>query len=1191
MAPPRPTILDLVTETRQRLAGSRLTTAQAKLYSQHTRLGLGRPGLAGFKATEADDRLEEVWLLLDAAFAERESAHFGNWRKGVRRAAELLEWLSDRGFRLGEVPTAVLSAAAYQVAAYPAMASGLLASLPETGGTERILRLFLGARFPELLLEASAELRRVESTPLESSDLEQRINRAVIVETLRCFTVLAAQMRWGDESRIEAAIEKLGKLAAVGQYSQVRHSGVTAQLCALAARQYSESMIWPYLAALGEGEPDSVRSAFDRFGRAAFASGRSLVWSSQRVGIERLASRESFVLCTPTGSGKTSVAELALVSALFNSTANNVPPAQSEPAPLGLYLVPSRALAAEIEQRLGADLRKLGSHQTKVTGLYGGTDWGPTDAWLTSDAPTVLVCTYEKAEALLRFLGPVFMQRVKCVIVDEAHFVQFGGSTDELRSGENRQLKLESLGARLLRALEGCHYRLIALSAVTAGLEGSISRWLVGDAAKPANSDYRSTRQLVGRLECFPSGESRIQYDLLDRAKLTFAEVEESPYVPSPFSKHPPSPSFVGRTPTAAMRPHLLWAALHLVSSGNDGVPRTVLISVMSRITAYEEDFLVLLEKDWAGLPLPVIPAQPKDDVNRGLWNDCLATMRDYFTEASAEYRLLKHGIAVHHGKMPALLARRLKTVIEAGIVRLVLATSTLSEGVNLPVEYILVPEVYRSGKGLMSQQEFMNLVGRAGRPGHGTEGRTLVLVPFSAPTQWLEKPIWRLVQGAKDVIASIADEIGGLRQTTPTSPLARLLETIHEEWAKLASTPSEEEFSKWLEKTEIAAPSGGGSVKPEIECLDTLDGILLAGVEELQQMNTSNLELDHVLIEDGLKRIWARSFARIASEESALLERAFLRRGGAIPIHYPDRDERRRIYKTSLPPLSARELLARLATIRTHLESGTRYADWSPAERFCFIERTVALISEVSRFTPTSKAANSKVDWRIVLRWWLDPLNCPIKPKPNQISAWHDYSAKNFSYKVNWGLGSVIALCLDQVGLGVIPVALSLEDWPKSGLPWGAFWIKDLLTWGTLEPVAAFLLARGGAVTRPDAEGKALLYYESLGEEMPSRDKLDPRTIRDWALAANGAPEPNPPPVEPRDVPIELSMQASEFRMTHLRIVPHKIEGGGVIWTDSAGYKVGSTPSGFFEEQWSAALEDFVLDVALRTVRVTRYL
>src|SRR3546814_2975112 len=78
---------------------------------------------------------------------------------------------------------------------------------------------------------------------------------------------------------------------------------------------------------------------------------------------------------------------------------------------------------------------------------------------------------------------------------------------------------------------------------------------------------------------------------------------------------------------------------------------------------------------------------------------------------------------------MPGLLARRLKTVIDRGYVRVIIATSTLSEGVNIPVNFLLIPSVFRSN-GELPFQEFSNLIGRAGRPGVETEGRTLVVLP-----------------------------------------------------------------------------------------------------------------------------------------------------------------------------------------------------------------------------------------------------------------------------------------------------------------------------------------------------------------------------------------------------------------------------------------------------------------------------
>src|SRR3546814_6837402 len=76
--------------------------------------------------------------------------------------------------------------------------------------------------------------------------------------------------------------------------------------------------------------------------------------------------------------------------------------------PLALYIVPSRALAGEVEAKLSSELRG----DVIVTGLYGGADWGITDVWLTSEEPGVLIVTVEKADALLRYLGSILLARL-----------------------------------------------------------------------------------------------------------------------------------------------------------------------------------------------------------------------------------------------------------------------------------------------------------------------------------------------------------------------------------------------------------------------------------------------------------------------------------------------------------------------------------------------------------------------------------------------------------------------------------------------------------------------------------------------------------------------------------------------------------------------------------------------------------
>jgi hypothetical protein len=468
-------------------------------------------------------------------------------------------------------------------------------------------------------------------------------------------------------------------------------------------------------------------------------------------GIERLQAMESFALCTPTGSGKTAVAEIAILQGLFSplqaSGDGGFPSDSAEP--LVIYLVPSRALAAEVEFKLSQVFESLSSSQMPIiiTGLYGGTDWGPTDAWLTRDAPTILICTYEKGEALMRFMGSSFLNRTSLVILDEAHSVQFDGRRESLQKAESRALRLEVLGTRLFSAVERNQGRIIALSAVAKGIEDALASWVKGSPeAEPAKSTYHSTRQLIGRLQCGPDRRFRIYYDLLDRNLLRLgdgASPRRAPYVPNPFPPHPPAPGWESSEPTGIqppleglgapterrgrslsrskrLRPYLFWAAMQLAKIQEDHERRAVLISVPQHPSSYAKDFELLL-KLWED-EVPLFFRPPDGEEEKVLWERCLASCRDYFGERSTEYHLLERGIVVHHGKMPGLMARLLVEVIQKRIVTLVLATSTLTAGVNLPFEVVLIPSLWRSGNP-MRVEELGNLMGRAGRPGLSTEG------------------------------------------------------------------------------------------------------------------------------------------------------------------------------------------------------------------------------------------------------------------------------------------------------------------------------------------------------------------------------------------------------------------------------------------------------------------------------------
>jgi hypothetical protein len=853
-----------------------------------------------------------------------------------------------------------------------------------------------------------------------------------------------------------------------------------------------------------------------------------------------------------------------------------------------MYLVPKRALAAEVEAKLLRTIAPLSKDRVVITGLYGGIDWGPTDAWLTSDERTVLICTYEKAEALIRFLGPLFLGRLSLVVLDEAHMVQFDGKDQDLRSAESRSLRLESLIARLFVHIPADQSRVIALSAVAAGMESTLAKWITGDeSATPARTLYRSTRQLIGRLQCKAGRAFDIRYDLLDRASLRFDETGDggTPFIREPFPPYPAVSSFESDGPEKRLRPYLFWAAMHLVAPVKGARLHAVLVSIPQQIGGYAQDLLDLLESGWADVEVPVVFSPPTDPGKRDKWQKCLLSCKDYFGESSREYRLLQRGIVAHHGKMPGLMARLLIQLVDEGVVHLILATSTLSEGVNLPFEVVLLPTLRRNNDWITAR-EFANLAGRAGRPGYGTEGRCLVLLP-TEPTGWSGR---RVLNQYEELIQKLeVTRDPALPTAGGRSALAELLISLQTQWRTAAKSTSETEFLKWLEVTATLNPSGSKPPAPAdglMETLDSLDSVLLAAIVEIESLAV--VPLTPTELEGKLAEIWRRCYAHYASEHEARLGKWFLRRGQALTARiYPDAEQRRRLYRSGLPPRLGDQLMRLYPTVRQHLLTGADYAARDSGEQFEFIKVLVDLLSTHPKFALAPKTPG-KTAWGDILRWWLDPQGPVTPPSAKQVSYWYDYVATNFSYRFAWGVGCMLALAANEPHGGTLQPT-TLDGWDETGLPWIALWLKELIVWGTLDPVAAYLLGRGRAGTRPEASKLARQYFKSH-QTLPPNEQLHPATIRKWA---DTLPKPSlsglrTKPRSPLNVKLERTFPKEAAR--RWRVLPAAV-GDRISWVEPAGFvlAVGELPS-----SWASTfLEDgdFFLDVDTQTVSYEPYL
>lgn len=166
-----------------------------------------------------------------------------------------------------------------------------------------------------------------------------------------------------------------------------------------------------------------------------------------------LSGNESFVVAAPTASGKTLIAEMAVLKTIFEGGGKVV------------YLVPLRALAREKYE----DFKK---RYGRMRVILSTGDYDSAEPWLY-DAD-LIIATNEKMDSLIRHRAP-WLKDLALVVADEIHLIGESG----------RGPTLEVVLTRLRSIRPGL--RILALSATIPNAE-DFARWL---GAKLVRSDWR----------------------------------------------------------------------------------------------------------------------------------------------------------------------------------------------------------------------------------------------------------------------------------------------------------------------------------------------------------------------------------------------------------------------------------------------------------------------------------------------------------------------------------------------------------------------------------------------------------------------------------------------------------------------------------------------------------------------------
>ncbi len=103
----------------------------------------------------------------------------------------------------------------------------------------------------------------------------------------------------------------------------------------------------------------------------------------------------------------------------------------------------------------------------------------------------------------------------------------------------------------------------------------------------------------------------------------------------------------------------------------------------------------------------------------------------------------LSFGVAFHYGNMPLAVRAEIERLFEEDKISFLVCTSTLLEGVNLPCKNIFIRAPKKGLGNPMSELDFWNLAGRAGRWGKEFQGN-VICIDTSVPDAWEYVPAVR---------------------------------------------------------------------------------------------------------------------------------------------------------------------------------------------------------------------------------------------------------------------------------------------------------------------------------------------------------------------------------------------------------------------------------------------------------------
>jgi len=419
---------------------------------------------------------------------------------------------------------------------------------------------------------------------------------------------------------------------------------------------------------------------------------------TQYEAINAMKTNENIVISLPTSSGKTRIAEIAILETLIRNPESKV-----------LYLAPFRSLSFEVEESMDKVFSPLGF---TTTFLYGGGQYSKIDKRLI-EYSNIIIATPEKAKAIIR-ADENIANDIKLLVIDEGHLL---GTNQRFIQNE---LFIEELKFHISKNSG----RIILLSAVLPNTK-DISRWIANDENQIFESKKRLANQRFGIIKWTRSKNINIEW---------LGE-------PKSFNKN-----FIKRFLPQRSR------TKYFPDDKNEGFAYTALkLSNLGTVLLFVAQANMVLSN--AKRVLKAMGANKQ----KITWNN--TTLFKSFQLACEEageneiFELSEYGILCHHGKLPTEVRILLEKIMREEKTKVIVSTSTLGQGVNIGISSVIFADVFMNhqNRKKIDSKDFWNIAGRAGRAFVDIEGKILFGVD-ETKEQWKVKKDYEMIRKYYDI-------------------------------------------------------------------------------------------------------------------------------------------------------------------------------------------------------------------------------------------------------------------------------------------------------------------------------------------------------------------------------------------------------------------------------------------------------